>query len=156
MANEPDVPAGAGPQPVTNPEGFRTSPIGHIYGIVDNPEHDIPAVTGDLLTARLPLDGIHVYCCGEGIETLDPAGTKHGLRARITRMLQSVTYDDDHLKTIETELEAGHALIGVAADKDTKDTVATILRRHGAHDVVYYGPHTWERLSATSQNPPQG
>lgn len=137
-------------QAVTNPGGFRTSPIGHVYGIVDNPDHDVPAVVGDLLAAHLPLDGIHVYCCREGIDALDPSGTKHGLRARITRMVQSVTYDDDHLEVIESHLEAGHALIGVAADDSNQDSVATILRRHGGHDLVHYGKLTWERLGPTS------
>lgn len=66
---ETEAARGTGGQPspvaVTNPEGFRTSPIGHVYGIVDDPERDVPAVVGELLAAHLPLDGIHVYCCSD-------------------------------------------------------------------------------------------
>jgi len=141
MTNTPTT-----PQPPTNPEGFRASPNGHVYGIVDDPEADIPAATADLLAAHLPLDGIHIYCCSEGIDALDLTGTRHGLRARINRLVQSVGYEDGHLKRIESELEAGHALIGIAVDDDRKHDVADILHRHGGHDVVHYGDYTWQRL----------
>ncbi len=135
------------PQAALNPEGFRASPNGHVYGIVDNPERDIPEVTADLLAARIPLDGIHIYCCSEGADTLDLTGSKHGLLARINRLVKSVAYEGDHLQRIQTELEAGHALIGVAVGNERKGDVAKILHRHGGHDVVYYGDYTWERLS---------
>jgi len=140
-------------QPAVNPEGFRASPNGHVYGIVDNPEHDIPAVTADLLAARIPLDGIHIYCCSEGADTLDLTGTKHGLRARINRLVKSVAYEDNHLQRIQAELETGHALIGVAVDNDRKGDVSKTLHRHGGHDVVYYGDYTWERLGPKTTTP---
>lgn len=54
--------------PAVNPAGFRASPNGHVYGIVDHPEREVPAVTADLLAAHTPLDGIHIYCCGEGAD----------------------------------------------------------------------------------------
>ena len=136
------------PEPTTNPTGFRASPNGHVYGILDDPQTDIPAVTADLLAEHMPLDGIHIYCCSEGVDALDLTGTRHGLRARITRLVQSVGYEADHLKRIESELEAGHALIGVAVDDDRKRDVAQILHRHGGHDVVYYGGATWQRLGS--------
>ncbi len=138
-------------EPAINPTGFRSSPAGHVYGIVDDPERDVPAVTAGLLTSRIPHDGIHVYCCSEGVEALDPRGKGHGLRARINRLLQSVGYEDGHRKMIEAELESGHALIGVKVDDSHKGDVAAVLRGQGGHDIVYYGKHTWQRLS-----PPNG
>ena len=144
------------PQPTVNPEGFRASPNGHVYGIVDDPDREIPAVTADLLAARIPLDGIHIYCCSEGADALDLTGTKHGLRGRINRLVQSVAYEDDHLQRIQAELEAGHALVGVAVDNERKVDVSKVLHRHGGHDVVYYGPYTWEHLGPTTTAPRAG
>lgn len=135
----PDVPA-------VNPEGFRASPNGHVYGIVDDPERDVPAVTADLLALHMPVDGIHIYCCNEGADALDLGGTKHGLLARIKRLVGSVAYEDGHLERIEAELQAGHALIGVAVGDDQGQSVASVLHSHGGHDVVHYGKHTWQRL----------
>ncbi len=65
------------PEPTTNPTGFRASPDGHVYGILDDPQTDIPAVTADLLAEHMPLDGIHIYCCSEGVDALDLTGTRH-------------------------------------------------------------------------------
>lgn len=143
----------AHPNLVTNPNEFRASPVGHVYGIVDDPPLDVPAVTAELLAAHIPLDGIHIYCCTEGLEALDPSGFRGGLLARIRRVVQSVAYDDDHLKIIESELEAGHALIGVAVDSARKRDVAGILRRQGGHDIIHYGSFTWERLSPRGTRP---
>lgn len=138
-------------RPVINPEGFRSSPDGHVYGIVDRPNADVAAVTADLLAADVELDAIHVYCCDEGADRLDAAGTAHGLRARVIRMVQSVGYSSDHLERIERELRAGHALIGVAIEDDRKDEVGDILQRHGGHDIVHYGKYTWQRLGGASR-----
>lgn len=135
--------------PDTNPQEFLTTPRGHVYGIVDDPERDVPAVTADLLAARVPLDGIHVYCCQEGLEALDPKGTSHGLRARITRMVQSMAFGN-RLEQVVADLEAGHALIGVAVDDEHKGEVARVLLRHGGHDIVHYGRYTWEPLGSGS------
>lgn len=134
-----------------NPEGFRASPNGHVYGLIADPECTVPAVTADLLSQRIPLDGIHIYCSSEGVDALDLTGSRHGLRARITRMIQSFAYEDGHLHVIERALEAGEALVGVAVDGDRKGDVAKILHRHGGHDVVYYGNFTWQRLGPRDQ-----
>ena len=132
-------------EPLTNPARFRSSPQGHVYGIVDDPGRDVPAVTADLLAAQIPLDGIHVYCCTEGLEALDPTGARHGLRARIVRLVQSIAYTE-YRTVVESALEAGHALVGVAVDDEHAANVATILGNHGGHDMVYYGKLAWRRL----------
>jgi hypothetical protein len=62
------------------------------------------------------------------------------------RFVQSVGYEADHLQRIESELEAGHALVGVAVDDERKRDVSQILHRHGGHDIVHYGDSTWQRL----------
>lgn len=139
------------PESQINPEGFRASPNGHVYGLVADPEHAIPAVTADLLSRDIPLDGIHIYCCNEGLDALDLTGSRHGLRARINRMVQSVAYEDGHLHAIEKALEAGEALVGVAVDGDRNGDVARILHGHGGHDVIYYGDYTWQRLGPRGQ-----
>ncbi|NND03014.1 MAG: hypothetical protein HKN91_09520 [Acidimicrobiia bacterium] len=140
-------------EPITNPEEFRSSPRGHVYGIVDDPAQDIPAVTADLLAAQIPLDGIHVYCCTEGVKALDPTGAEHGLRARIVRLVQSITYTNEYRTVVESALEKGHALVGVAVDEEHVAKVATILGAHGGHDMMYYGRLAWRHLGSSPKNP---
>lgn len=136
-------------EPLTNSADFRSSPRGHVYGIVDDPARDVPAVTADLLAAHIPLDGIHVYCCTEGVDALDPTGTRHGLRARIVRLVQSIVYTHEYRTVVESALEAGHALVGVAVDDEHAADVAAILGNHGGHDMVYYGNLAWRRLGSS-------
>ena len=132
-------------QPVINAEEFQADLTGHVFGIIDNPPIDLPAITSALLDARIPIDGIHLYCCNPGVEAFDPDGSRHGLRARITRTMQSLVYEDQ-MQVIEKALESGGALVGVDTDGQA-DRIATILRDHGGHDIVHYGRYTWERLS---------
>lgn len=122
---------------------FRSSSVGHVYGIVDSPGHDVPGVVSDLLRSGLSQDGIHIYCCSEGVDAVDLTGSRRCLRARITRALQTVAYEPGHLDHIEAELLAGHALVGVEVGDDARNEVAAVMTRHGAHHIAYYGPYSW-------------
>ena len=133
-----------------NAPGFRSSPVGYVYGIVDGPEDDVPAVVSDLLRSSLSHDGIHIYCCPVGADAIDLTGSRRCLRARITRALQTVAYEPGHLDHIEAELLAGHALVGVEVGDDARNEVAAIMTRHGAHHIAYYGPYSWMWLGPSA------
>ena len=137
----------AASQPVMNPEEFQSDLTGHVFGIVDDPKTNLPAITAALLAADVPVDGIHLYCCQPGADAFDPSGSHHGLKARITRTMQSLVYEDQ-MQVIEDALESGHGLVGVDAD-GSADRIAAILRGHSGHDIVHYGRYTWERMSGT-------
>jgi hypothetical protein len=140
------------PDIITSQE-FQGDLTGHVFGIVDEPQTDVPAITGELLAAGVPIDGIHMYCCRSGVEAFDAEGTRHGLRARINRVIQNLVYEDQ-LVTIERNLTAGNAVIGVDVEDGSADRIADIFRRHGGHDIVHYGRFSWERLSARTRHAP--
>lgn len=127
------------------PEAFHGSESGHVYGIIDDPEQDFPAIADELLAAGVPLDAVHLYrSCGDPVTAGSHTGG-HGLLARMHRRIQSV---DGHLHEVATELAQGHALIGVAIEDARKDEIAETLRQHRGRDVVYYGRYTWQWLGA--------
>ena len=129
-----------------NPEEFVSSPVGHIYGILDDPK-SVPGFTASLLDAGVELSAMHVYCCREGAAALDATGTRHGRRERISRALQSFRYSNDHQAVIDEALMAGHVLVGVAVDDEDRDRVTRIFTEHGGHDVVHYGKLSWEYMT---------
>ncbi len=133
--------------PDTNSDEFRASPAGHVYGIVDEPLEAVPAAVSGLLAAGVPLDGIHVYCCAAGARALDPTGEHGSRRERISRAVQAFRYSNDHQALIRDELEAGHALIGVAVDDADRIVVGAVLADNGGHDIIHYGKFSWEYLS---------
>ncbi len=125
-----------------NPHGFIGTPTDHVYGIVDDPQTDVPQIISDLMARDVAADSIHVYCCQRGLQELSPSGKGYGPRARVQRILQTITVEGQHLRTIEHELNRGHALIGVAADDATQHRVANVMRNNGAHDIHFYGRFT--------------
>lgn len=138
--------------PVVNT--FQNDLTGHIFGIVDNPGVDLPAITSDLFAAGLPFDGVHTYCCARGADDFDAHGADRGVMARISRVMQNLIYDDQ-LAVIERNLAAGHAVIGVDVDDDNADLIADIFREHGGHDIVHYGRLSWVRMSAAKRTVPE-
>lgn len=134
--NEPEAP------PAANPHGFIGYPTDHVYGIVDDPVTDVPQIIANLLALEVATDAIHVYCCHRGAEELSASGRGYGLRARIQRILQSISPEGQHLRIYEAELNKGHALIGVAVDGETKTPIIAAMKTQGAHDVHYYGRFT--------------
>ena len=134
------------PTPNANRHGFVGYPTDHVYGIVDDPVNDVPAIMGELLALDVPTEAIHVYCCQHGVDELAPSGGGYGIRARIQRIVQSIGYEGEHLRRVERELNDGHAVIGVSVDDDAKGPVAAAMRKHGAHDLHYYRRFTIEDL----------
>jgi hypothetical protein len=131
--------------PMISPEAFHGSESGYVYGIVDDPDHDVAVIAAELVADGVPVEAIHVYRSCEISDTAANGRGRHPFLARIHRTLQAA---DGHRQSVAAELAKGRALIGVAVDDDRKDEISEALRRHRSHDIVYYGRYTWQWLGA--------
>lgn len=120
---------------------FLRYPARKVVGVV-NASADLEAALGALAAAGVAADAIQVFAGDEGIRAVDPDGRHHGLLGRLTRALQAIGEEYEHMRRYEEELRAGHYLVVVSVpeEKAARERVAGILRQHGGHFVDYYGP----------------
>jgi hypothetical protein len=92
------------------------------------------------------LSGVHVLSGTDGAALLDRSGRRHGVRGRLTRLLQRTSAEDDTLDLHHQALEGGgHVVYVPARGEDAKARVAAALRAAGGHNLVYFGRFTTEK-----------
>jgi hypothetical protein len=85
----------------------------------------------------------------EGARQIDAEGVHSGGVTHVLRGLQRWTVEGAHLRKYEAELAQGHHVVDVHTHgRQNQDTVAQILRAHGAHFINVYGPWTIEGVAA--------
>lgn len=119
--------------------GSLAFPDATLVGIIDDPDAADAAIT-DLKAAGIPEPEIHVMCCEDGAERLDPSGSRHGTLGRLRRLVQHYgDKDREHVSRQADELRAGNFLIAVpASDEEARDRLAGVMKRHGAHFINHY------------------
>lgn len=113
-----------------------------IYGVVDDPADDVPALMSALMELDVDLDSVQVYRGRRGLEELSPDAEDGGMMQRIKRTLQSIGYEGRYMEMAERELKAGHALVAVAVDEEHQAPVIAAMKAQGAHDMHRYGKLT--------------
>jgi hypothetical protein len=92
------------------------------------------------------LSGVHVLSGPEGAALLDRRGEGHGLRARLLRLLQWTSSENETLDIHDRALrDGGHVLYVPVRGEDRKERVAEALRAAGGHHIVYFGRFTTEK-----------
>ncbi|MGH2687840.1 MAG: hypothetical protein ACRDKW_03395 [Actinomycetota bacterium] len=71
-----------------------------------------------------------------------------GLRARLFRLIHEFADELDLIECAAEHVQKGGFILIAPADESGKATVASILARHGAHDMIHNGKGHWERLGA--------
>jgi hypothetical protein len=90
--------------------------------------------------------GVHVLSGSEGAALLDRRGQRHGLRGRLTRLLQWTSSENDMLDLHDQALQnGGHVLYVPVRGEDRKQRVAEALRAAGGHNLVYFGRFQTEK-----------
>ncbi|HXE58263.1 MAG TPA: hypothetical protein VNK43_09690 [Gemmatimonadales bacterium] len=119
---------------------FLRYPTRKVVGVVDTPEQ-LERVLLALSENGIDRKQIMVFSGDEGIRCIDPAGAHHGLLGRLTRVVQFIGEELEHMRRYEEELRAGHFLVVVSVDgEEAKEAVRRVLGAHGGHFVDYYGP----------------
>jgi hypothetical protein len=112
-----------------------------VIGVLDS-SHDLDAALSSLVEAGFAPESIQAFSGEEGIRAIDPDGCYHGLLGRLTRIIQAIGAESEHMHRYDKELRAGHylAVISVSDIEAERQRAAAILSQHGGHFVDYYAP----------------
>lgn len=113
-----------------------------VYGVVDNPAEDVPELMSKLTALGVDCESVQVYQGQAGLEQLKPGYDGGGLMQRIKRTIQSIGEEGSYFDVLERELTAGHALVSLAVDDESRAKVIDAMKAVGAHDMQRKGKLT--------------
>lgn len=127
---------------------FLRYPARKVIGLVDTPAA-LDRVIQALTKAGFTREAVKVFSGDEGIRSVDPDGVYHGLAGRLTRVIQAIGDEREHMERYEHELRAGYFLVVVSTpDQASKERAREAFREGDGHFVDYYGPLVIEHLVA--------
>lgn len=119
-----------------------------VMAVIDDPSRAQAAVE-TLERAGVPERQVATLSGTEGARELDAEGVHGGGVKQVLRAVQRLTAEGEHLRRYEAELARGHLVVDVAVHgRRRRETVAQILRSHGAHFINAYGQWTIESVAA--------
>lgn len=132
--------------PFKEPPGdFLTYRPNVIIALMDS-EDEVRAAFEELKEAGLPEDELFVLSGKHGAERLDPSGRSHGVRGRLSRLIDYFGDQTEILERHARHMESGGFGVAAPADESQVETVSGILHRHGAHDAYHLGKGHWEQV----------
>jgi hypothetical protein len=98
----------------------------------------------DLTNAGFRAEEVFVISGEEGIRRIDPAGLHHGLKGRVIRAADYLTYGE-LIAEDTAHLEAGGVIVSLPArDADERERAERVLRARDASQMRYWGEWTFE------------
>ncbi len=127
------------------PQDFLTYRSNVVIALMDS-EEEVTKAFDELVAAGVPEDELFVLAGKHGAERLDPSGKDHGIRGRLTRLVERFGEETEILERHARHMENGGFGVAVPADESQVETVSGILHRHGAHDAYHLGKGHWEQV----------
>ncbi len=132
-------------QPHRNEPVFYRYPMQRLVAVLDEGV-GVDEALQRLREIGVDLSAVHVLSGIEGAALLDRRGERHGLKARLLRLLQWTSAENDTLEIHDRALrDGGHVLYVPVRGEDRKERVAEALRAAGGHHLVYFGRFTTEK-----------
>jgi hypothetical protein len=103
-----------------------------------------------LREAGVAEQAVDLFVGEEGVRNFDATGERHGWLRRLYHRLERFLGDEFDLEEhADRELRQGHVLLAAltGGEEGSKRQVGQVLRRHGGHEVYYWGRWTTERLA---------
>jgi hypothetical protein len=136
------------------PEGLYAEPPGP--DLLQEPRHRLVArladldhatsALADLKSAGFRTDEVFVVSGEEGVRRLDPEGLHHGLKGRVVRAVEYLTYGE-RLEEEAAHLETGGVIVSLPArDAAERERAEEVLRAHDASRMRYWGHLTFEDI----------
>lgn len=124
---------------------FVGYPTHCVVGVVDDEAGAAEAVKA-LAAAKFP-NQVAILRGVEGAEEIDPSGEKHGILARLIRLLQFTTMDGEQAERYASEARADHSVVFVHLENyDHVQEVREILKKQGGHFINWYDRLYFEML----------
>lgn len=125
-------------QPRRNQQRFYRYPMHRVVAIIDD-DTGIDAAVDALSKAGVDVAAVDVLSGSDGARRLDAAGTAHGMRGRLLRLLQQGAYEGNALQAHEEALDAGHHVVYVPVrGDDQRERVVDILHAAGGRYLLYF------------------
>lgn len=132
-------------QPHRNEPMFYRYPMQQLVAVLDDGT-GVDEALQQLRQIGVDLSAVHVLSGTEGAVLLDRRGERHGLKARLLRLLQWTASENDMLEMHDRALrDGGHVLYVPVRGEGRKGRVAEALRAAGGHHLVYFGRFTTEK-----------
>ena len=123
-----------------------------VFGLIDNPDVDVPELMSKLADLDVEPAMVHVYQGQSGLQKLSPGfdgadggggvGGGGGVLQGIKRAIQSLGEEGRYVERIQEELKAGHGLVTVSVDENNRSGVIAAMKEQGAHHMYRYGKLT--------------
>jgi hypothetical protein len=127
------------------PQDFLTYRSNVVIALMDS-EEQVRQSFDELVAAGVPDQELFVLSGKRGAERLDPSGKGHGIRGRLSRLIDYFGDQREILERHARHMEQGGFGVAVPANEDQVETVSDILHRHGAHDAYHLGKGHWEQV----------
>jgi len=122
-----------------------TEPRHRFIARLPDPDEAASALV-DLTSAGFRRDEVFVISGDEGIRRMDPAGLHHGLKGRLVRAVDYLTYGE-MIEEDAAHLEAGGVIISLPArDQNERGHAEEVLRARHASGMRYWGDWTFEDI----------
>jgi hypothetical protein len=132
-------------QPHRNEPGFYRYPMKQMVAVLDDQAATDDAVER-LRGTGVDLSTVHVLSGPQGADLLDRRGERHGLRGRLTRLMQWTSAENVMLDLHDQALrDGGHVVFVPVRGEERKKLIAEALRAAGGHNLVYFGRFTAEK-----------
>ena len=102
----------------------------------------------EALAAELDDEVVEVIHGEEGLRILDQRGVRHGLSARLHRLLQNWTYYKEILAVYSESLADGEFLTVIPCPPGRRLDIAAAAEALGGRRIYYYGYGTVESINA--------
>jgi hypothetical protein len=134
----------AAPRPTRRSIGYPTN---RLLAVIDDAAA-APSALAELRAGGFATRDLEILRGSEGADRVDGTGDVRGGLGRVRRWLEFTLMDQlVDFATYEFALRDGRAVVMVRVRGDAATAeVVTILRRHGAHFINYYGRFATEEL----------
>ncbi len=127
---------------------FRSTPDYRVVSTFAKKE-DVDALLAELQAAGYKNDGdqIGVHHGEQGKDFIDPDGSRHGLFARLSRMVQRLpSWEASMLEQVEDALNSGQYVASVLTDGGQKQRkqIGAIMGKHTNQRIYYRGNYSME------------
>ena len=132
----------------SNREGqeFSNYHTSKVVAIIDD-KIQVDTACAALASVGFTSDMIEVFCGVEGAHELDLEGDSHGYLQHVKRKLQHfMQMQSVQMDRYERELLAGHCVIQVRTDSNSRELAHEILKSSSARFINFYGQLTKEVL----------